>query len=349
VSARAAAVALLAAAGCAHPAAQGRGITLVEADTVVSASSGLIAQAADLAVDERGRVYVLDAMYSRVLVVPPGGAPYTLGRRGEGPGELAVPAALAVGTDSIRVADRGNGRVVVLTRAGRQARAFPIPPDAQGADVGLAAGGWAAFATYGIRDSSLARVTAPDGRPGAALGRAVGGGSGVWDFTAMKREIRRGRVPAELRNRALPVPDEEGGAWLVFPATAAVQRYDRAGRLLWERRVDAPEIVRARREFFRVNRRLEGFAAAFQPLAQVADATAAGGRLWLLLEGGDAGAAVLLVLPADGGAPLRVDVPRVAGARQVAVDAVAGRIYLALSSAEVVSVRLPPAGGGRQD
>lgn len=334
------AAALLAAA-CGRGDGPGRPVVLASADTVVTQASGDIGLAADLAVDERGDVYLLDYMLHHVLVVPAGGGrPRVIGRRGSGPGELSGPMAVGAGGDSVRVADRGNGRVQVFTRDGAVARTLALPERSLGGGTAFSARGRLAFATFGVGDGALARLVEPDGRAGPGLGRAVGRPDAVVDFIDIKRQIARGRIPQALRNHARAVPGDDGGAWLVLLSGPAVVRYGADGRQAWRRELRAPEIDDIRDRFFRTNREL-GSPAAFAPLSYVADAVEGGGRLWLLLDRGEDRPATLLVMDSAGSPPVRVEVPGVAGARHAAVDARRRRLYLALASAELVSIPLP--------
>ncbi|MFW6085083.1 MAG: 6-bladed beta-propeller [Gemmatimonadota bacterium] len=67
----------------------------------------------DLLVDDAGRIYVLEGQAQEVRVFDSGGAwLHTIGRRGEGPGELKRAAAMGWGPDGVlRVVDYGNGRI----------------------------------------------------------------------------------------------------------------------------------------------------------------------------------------------------------------------------------------------
>lgn len=68
---------------------------------------------AGLAVDEAGRIYVLDSMAREIRVFDPDGEFLSaFGQRGSGPGELALPSAILFGRgDTILVPDVRNGRV----------------------------------------------------------------------------------------------------------------------------------------------------------------------------------------------------------------------------------------------
>ncbi|HEX7049905.1 MAG TPA: hypothetical protein VF188_06795 [Longimicrobiales bacterium] len=105
---------------------------------------------ARLAGDGAGRLYLLDAASDRVLVYDSlGGHVATYGRKGEGPGELSGPSALAVSADdSIWVADWSNRRYTVYPIGGGEARSVALPEDLGFPDGPLAVRGGALIQGY---------------------------------------------------------------------------------------------------------------------------------------------------------------------------------------------------------
>lgn len=82
-----------------------------------------------LTMDEEENVYVLDGQAAEIRVFDRNGEYVrTIGGRGEGPGELSTPHALALDEEGgLWVADRGNQRVTVFARDGRVLRSFSSP------------------------------------------------------------------------------------------------------------------------------------------------------------------------------------------------------------------------------
>lgn len=316
-------------------------VTLSGERVLISTESNLLASPFDVAVDERGHVWVLDYQLNRVLVLDGSGASRTVGHEGAGPGELSGPSALAVGGDTLRVVDRGNGRIQVLTTEGRYVRSYALERQTMGGEASLLPNGRVAFATYGIQSQALARVFDPQGRALGDLGKLVAPVSGIWDITAFKRDIARGRVPESLRNRARPLLAVDGGAWTVLVADPAVQRYEASGRLLWTRTLDSPELRHIRETFFTRNRE-DSRPFAFVPLSFVTDAATVGDEVWLLLNQSEDDPATLLLVAPDGELRARVQVPGAPGARQLAVDPARRTLYLALADARLLGVPLPP-------
>jgi len=70
-------------------------------------------QVRDLLLDAEGRIYVLESQAQEIRVFGPDGDwLHTIGRQGEGPGELKNAAAMGWGPDNLlRVVDYGNGRI----------------------------------------------------------------------------------------------------------------------------------------------------------------------------------------------------------------------------------------------
>ena len=85
--------------------------------------------AGGLASDRSGNLYLLDRQGNRVLKYGPDGRHLaTLGREGEGPGELSQPIALAVGPgDTVWVSDFSNGRITGFPQDGGDPRTIPFP------------------------------------------------------------------------------------------------------------------------------------------------------------------------------------------------------------------------------
>ncbi len=313
---------------------------LTRAEVLVPDTSEQLSVPVDLALDGAGRLYVLDQGYSRILRVATDGVRKLIGQAGKGPGEFTAPAALDVRFDTIRVDDRGNGRVVVLDSAGKSVRTYPIPPRLPG-QMAFGANGEAAVATLGFTPAGLVQRLDSHGTPVQTYGALVATPRRFWDFSEMKAEVRRGRVPSALRNQAIPVVARGEGTWLVLVAEGEVRRFDATGGQRWARRVLSPELDRIRERFFTTNR-AEKSPSAFHPLQYFADAVGVGDELWLLIAMPESEPATIVVLDSSGVTARHYRVPALPGARALAVDEARRAIYLTSpASAVIVRAELP--------
>ena len=106
-----------------------------------AAFSGLI----DVAVDDSGRIFALDAGNGRVVSIAPDGTATAWGSVGRGEGQLQAPTGIAVGDDTIAVADEGNARIDLFDTTGNLVDQLDVPEwdgtHSGVADVALTAAG----------------------------------------------------------------------------------------------------------------------------------------------------------------------------------------------------------------
>ncbi len=326
-----------------------RVLTLPGADTLIAPSSELLAGPGDVAIDKRGTVYVADYRLAQVLVVADPAGPHSarvIGRKGRGPGEFELPMVLAVGEDTVRVADVRGAHIQLFTTAGRFVRSQPLPPAIFAGAVALTGDGRVAVATGGREGAGLAATFDSGGGQVRAYGEPVVRAPGVFNMTGIKAEIRAGKVPDAIRNFGLPFFATDGGLWLVLLAEGVVQRFDSGATLLWSVPFDVPEVAAIKAHFFARNRELEGNPATFYSLQYVSDGAAVGDSAWLLLNMPEDDPSVLVVLGGDGAVRARVVLAGVRGARSFVIDQTRRRVYLAVpSAAALVAVQLPEEGG----
>ncbi len=94
-----------------------------------------------LAVDRKGRIYVLDSGNNRVQVFDPsGGLVCTLGGEGEGPGELSRPSHIVIAGEQVVVADQGNRKFSFWDLNGSHIQDVSLPFRGRPVDVYSSAG-----------------------------------------------------------------------------------------------------------------------------------------------------------------------------------------------------------------
>jgi 6-bladed beta-propeller protein len=88
----------------------------------------IFAQPRSVKVDDSGNIYILDLKLCRIQVVDPKGRPlHRIGKKGQGPGELALPSIMEMMPDQqIMVYDVGNRKVSLFSLDGSFQRDCPI-------------------------------------------------------------------------------------------------------------------------------------------------------------------------------------------------------------------------------
>jgi hypothetical protein len=327
--------------GCSGATTPQSDYTLTAVDTLVPATSDLLGRPTELAVDERGLLYVLDAAAPAVVVLDSAGAQVRrIGSAGGGPGEFGFPRSLAVASDTVRLVDGANGRIVVFTTAGRFVRTTPAPPRALSGAVSFDRVGASLIASNG-RDGVLASRFDPAGRQTGQLGRPVVPVPEVWDFAAIKRQIYAGEVPAEIRSLTLPVLGDDGAAWLILHAEALIEHYGPDNLLRWATSLAEPELAAIRDEFFATNRS-DSAGNRFTVLSYVSAAQPAREGLWVLVRQPPLSPTLLVLLGPDGSVLRRVRIPQASGVRGFAMVPEQRLLYLlAFDDAAVLRARLP--------
>ncbi len=302
--------------------------TLRGPEMVVSPASGLIGGLSDMQLGPDGTLYLLDLQNQHVVALRPGGDTVIIGRDGSGPGELERPVSMAVSGDTVWVHDIGTSRVQAFRTSGAYLTGWRVPANGMGGGSAMLPDGTVAVATGGA-DSTLVEVFGPDGGKIAGFGNPPGPPTTVWDFSAMRSEIRAGHVPDQFRNLAMPFWGPDRALWLILVAEGEVRRYSETGQLRWRRPLQDATLDTIRNTFFNAGRNEKN--PAFLPMLRIArDAQATTQGLWLMLDTpADLGYSVLLLLdPKTGAVRRRVVVEGVPDAGQLVVDPVRLQLYL---------------------
>jgi hypothetical protein len=295
-----------------------------------------------MTLDARGNLYVLDLFLAQILVLSPSGELLrTIGREGSGPGEYIRPRAFALGGDTLRVIDIGNGRLQSLALDTDFMRSTVLPAGSNLGEHAVNAQGWLLASTMGRLDA-LVSYHDPSGNQVGTLGNPPAAASTMLDFTSMKKEIVAGNVPALMRNSAMPVFAPNGDIWLILMGEGEVQRYDSAGSLKMTAPIVAPEMELIWDDVVERNKATMGDERRLRGLAYVSDATVVDQTLWALLNMPEGEPAVMLAFGVAGMVEHKVVFTSVIGAKKFVVDRAGGRIYFAIwSNASLVAARWP--------
>jgi WD40 repeat protein len=242
----------------------------------------------DLAVGPEGRIYILDSRDNNIKVFT-GDGKYisTLSREGSGPGELNRPWTLAFVNGRLHVVDTNNGRVQVFSSEGTIQRSYKVAADF---GVGMAFGpeGLLYVNTRGFRSPKLIQVYDTQGQRVQEFGEVEGEPLEFFDFTAIKKDIKDGRIPAVFKNEVQPVPGVEGTIWAVYRSLPRLVQYSRKGELQATLNLDIEEYDSIYAHFRQENEKIENEPHRFYPLRYVNDAVSdSQGNLFLLLNVAD--------------------------------------------------------------
>lgn len=313
------------------------GITLV-----VSTESEILSRPMDIALDDRGNLYVLDYLLAQILVFSSSGERLrTIGREGRGPREFIRPRAFNLSRDTVRVVDTGNDRLQTLALDSDFMRTTPLPPGSGMGEVTVNDNGWLLASTLGRLDA-LASYHDASGNQVGTLGSPPASAATMMNFTSMKKEIVAGIVPPMMRNSVLPLFAPDGSMWLILTGEGLVQRYDTGGSLQVSVPLVAPEMERIWADVVERNRAEIDDQRSVHGLVYVSDAQVLGQTLWVLLNMPEEEPAVMLGLAADGTVEQRVLFSGVIGATQFAFDRSEGRILFTIqSNASIVAASWP--------
>jgi len=239
----------------------------------------------DIALDQEGRIYVLDARDCNIKIFKSNGNFIrTIAQGGSGPGELNRPWIMRLIKDKIYIADTGNRRIQVLDLDGKYLKSYRLPLEF-GFGMDFDSSGNLYLNSQGFREDRLISVYDNRGRSVRKFGDLEGKSFQYYDFALIKRKIRKGSLPDSFKNDVLLVTDSRDHVFAVHRALRKIRIYSTSGKLLETVEIRAEEYQKVYREFLRKNKEIENRPAAFYPLYYVNDLAVDGeGNLFILLN-----------------------------------------------------------------
>lgn len=239
----------------------------------------------DITISKKGNVYVLDSNDNNIKVFDAKGTFIEcICREGSGPGELRRPWILGFVGDSIHIADGNNRRIQIIDKDGNYEGGYRVPVKF-GQGMALDAQGNLYLSTQGMRSPHL--ISAYD-RQGSLLmefGELVGKSFDFYNFTLIKEQIKKGKIPDSLKNDLVLTVNQNGDIFAVHSGLNKLKKFSDKGDLLFESKIEAKEYRDIYSEFMEENRKLERSPNMFYPLRYVNDlALDREGNLYVLLN-----------------------------------------------------------------
>ena len=184
----------------------------------------------------QGKYFVTDFAGNRLLVIKNNmEVERNFARIGSGPGRVFHPGYIDIGQDgTIFVEDGGNERIVKFNQTGNYLGVFTLP-DSQGFAVG------AQNEIYVGRpeEGQLITVYSSEGKKLRSFGQ-------LKEFPEIYGEASAEEdAPYKIAyNRVRLATDKDGNLYVSFMLTPLIQKYSPDGKLLFERRLESPEIDR---------------------------------------------------------------------------------------------------------
>ncbi len=311
-------------------------------EVLVTMESGLLGSVVDLAIGEDGSLLVLDGMARVVHRIGADGEPRgSLGREGEGPGELRRPSSIRIFGDTIAVVDPGNVRIQRFEVAGGEAGSSPLPSPGPGPALGPDR--TLVRPTMGI-DSVLAVVLEPDGTERARIGEVSAPVQQVVVMSELRASVLAGELPPISLNAAVPAIGDGGEIWLAVEGVGRIEGYGPQGEWRFGRTLEHPGFAAAWEDAVRRTAEMDGVGFAIPRLIRRMRPHA--GQLWVLMDTGPEAPAELLLLDSEGRTLRRLVFREVRGAGDFQIDHARGHVYFVLPDrAELLRVAFPQAPG----
>ena len=253
----------------------------------------------DITVGEEGNIYVLDSNDNDIKIFDSSGTFLkSISREGSGPGELKRPWILRIVGDRIVVADANNRRVQIMDKDGVHVNGYKAPCSF-GKGMAFDGQGNLYLSTQGMRSPSLISVYDRQGNLVKEFGELEGKSFDFYDFTAIKDQIKRGKIPDSLKNDLVLIIDPKGIVFAVHTGLNEWKKYTPEGDLLFESEIESEEYHNIYSDFMDQNKELENSPNIFYPLRYVNDlALDQAGNLYVLLN--ESSQMVVLVFAGDG-------------------------------------------------
>jgi hypothetical protein len=190
-------------------------------------------QPGDLILDSTGNIYILDSGNHRIQKFSPEGEYIeTIGREGQGPGELYNPDSMDLGTDGlIFVSDPNNNRIQILTSDGEEKKTIRMTEE-RPADIRVLSSGKIVMGGGGpfLSLQEIEGETPEDIPP---LMKILDQEGNILKTYVQARDYGHILLNSTANQVNFTV-DEQDNIYVVFPFQNRLEKYDSNGRLIWK-------------------------------------------------------------------------------------------------------------------
>jgi hypothetical protein len=190
-------------------------------------------QPADLVVNPGENMYILDSGNHRIQLFSPD-AEYlkTIGREGQGPGELYNPASLDLGPEGfIFVSDPNNNRIQILTIEGQEKKTIRMTEE-RPADIRVLSSGKIVMGGGGPF-LSLQEIEGEEKKEQPPLMKILDQDGTILKTFAQPRDYGHMLINSTANQVSFTV-DKQDNIYLTYPYQNRIEKYDPEGNLLWK-------------------------------------------------------------------------------------------------------------------
>jgi hypothetical protein len=178
------------------------------------------------------------------------------GRHGQGPGDLDRPYKIFsyANAKGIGILDSGNYKIKIFNNKGEIIGQYPAFTMAEaGGKISFKDDGSYLYSTEGYGKEYLISHRTIEGNEISKIGNIYGEVNKIYKMET--EEVKKGNIPNSYKNKVLPLFDERGNILCIHLALPIIRKFDKNGKMLWEKEVSTKEVEDIKEQWIVENRR----------------------------------------------------------------------------------------------